>query len=179
MASLHAALTWQAGYMEHLRRSASLRVGQQLLLVTGTSLAASVITPNLWGNWSAVLNNRSTYVLSQTSETMPVNIYVPNVWPFLALVGLAVVLVLARRRQVAGSHVFLLAGLAIMSFAMIRNIPLFAIAAAPLCSQWLAELLGKFVYWFKLEEGFAAIDRSLHGILWSLLAIAVMFGLHC
>ncbi len=157
--------------VERLRRSDSPRAGRQLLIVTGTSLAASVITPNLWGNWSAVLNNRSSFVLSQTVETRPVNLSAPNVWPFLALVGLAVVLVLARRRQVAGSHVFLLSGMAIMSFAMIRNIPLFAIAAAPLCSQWLAQSLGKFVYWFKLEEGFGAIDRSLRGTLWSLLAI--------
>ena len=171
LAFLHAALTWRAGWWTTCANQTACARDERLLIVTSTSLAASMITPNLWGNWNAVLNNRSSYVLSRTVETMPVDLSDPHVWPFLALAGLALVLVLARRRQVAGSHVFLLGGLAVMSFAMTRNIPLFAIAAAPLCSQWLAQSLTKFVYWFKLEEGFGAIDRSLHGVLWSLLAI--------
>ncbi len=162
-----------AGWLvERLRKSDGMRVGRRLLILTGTSLAASMITPNLWGNWSAVLNNRSSYILSRTVETMPVNLALPNAWPFLALVGLALVLVLARRSQVAASHVFLLGGLAVMGFTMARNIPLFAIAAAPLCSQWAGQSLTRFAYWLKMEEGFAKIDRSLRGTLWSLLAIA-------
>src|SRR5512141_1424261 len=81
-----ACAAYLAGWLfDFLRRSSRPLLGKRLLIVTATSLVASILTPDLWRNWSAVLNNRSAYVLSRTVETMPLQLSLPNVWPFLAL----------------------------------------------------------------------------------------------
>ncbi|MBV5350098.1 hypothetical protein JZU71_02760, partial [bacterium] len=53
------------------RDSATNEIGKKLLLVGAFSLTASCITPDGWGNWQALFGNSSTYILSQTVETMP------------------------------------------------------------------------------------------------------------
>ena len=151
--------------------------GRRLLLVGVTSLAASAATPDLWHNWDAVLGNRSAYVLSRTAETMPVNPALPNTWAFLFLVALSALLVLAHFRQLPPAHVILLAGLVVASFLMARNVPLFVIAAAPLCATWLACDLQRVLPWSKLEDGFGSIDRSLRGFLWSGFAVVLATGI--
>ncbi len=172
-----ACAAYLAGWLlDFLRKSGNWLFGKRLLIVGGTSLVASILTPDLWNSWIAVLNNRSSYVLSRTVETMPLQVSLPNVWPFLALLALSILLMLLRQMQIASSHAFLLTGLAIMGFAMTRNIPFFGIAAAPICMQWLVQSFGNLRYWLKLEEGFAKIDRLLYGFVWSLLAIVYAFG---
>ncbi len=152
------------------------RLGGNLLIIGGASLLASVLTPDLWGNWVATLNNRSSFVLSHTVETMPINLSLPGVWPFLFLLAFALVLMLLRGKQLTPAHVILLGGLALASFAMARNIPFFVIAAAPLCTVWLAQFLVRIPVAAKIEEGFARIDQELHGFLWSALAVVLACG---
>ncbi|HEX8992279.1 MAG TPA: hypothetical protein VF784_11435 [Anaerolineales bacterium] len=160
----------------YARGSNPIGLGQKLLLIGGASFIASVLTPDLWGNWTATLNNRSSYILSHTAETMPLNLDLFNVWPFLGLLALSIVLMLLRWKELAPSHVLLLGGLAIMSFAIARNVPLFVIAAAPLCTNWLASALSRVSLWARLEDGFARIDQRLHGFFWSVLALVGVFG---
>jgi hypothetical protein len=160
----------------YFRGDGMVGVGRKLLIIGGTSLLASFITPDLWGNWSAILSNRSSYILSRTAETMPLNLELFNVWPFLGLLVLSIALMLLNRKRLAPAHSLLLGGLAIMSFAMARNVPLFVIAAAPLCVSWLAAALSRLRLWASLEDGFSGIDRRLRGFLWSLLAFACAFS---
>ncbi len=148
-------------------------LGRRLVAIGAMSLVASIITPDLWGNWVATLNNRSSFVLGHTVETMPLNLGLFNSWPFLALLALSVGLMALLREQVAPTHVLLLLGLAVSSFAMARNVPLFAIAAAPLCTQWLMQAISGSRVWAKIEEALSRIDRGLHGFLWSVVAVAV------
>ncbi len=166
-------LAWLAYFIgwlwSYYRKSAEGRTGHTLLNIAGTSLIASMITPDLWHNWEAVLNNRSAYVLSHTAETMPPDFSWPNIWPFAGLLGLTIIVGILQMRKTNASHLFLLAGLALMSLAMARNIPFFLIAAAPILADWMGQTLGKFVYWLKLEQGFARIDEGLRGLIWPLL----------
>ncbi len=159
--------------LELLRHSAEWHTGRRLLLIGGTSLVTSMLTPDLWGNWVATLNNRSSFVLGHTVETMPLNLSGINSWPFLGLLVLTIALMILRWKALAPAHAILLAGLAFSGFAMARNVPLFAIAAAPLCTCWLAQSLGGVRSWTRVEEAFSAIDRGLRGFLWSGLAVVV------
>ena len=56
------ALGWM---IQRSRASPRAGDGGDLILVGATSLVASILTPALGGNWSAVLGNSSPYVLSQ------------------------------------------------------------------------------------------------------------------
>lgn len=172
-----AFAAYLAGWLAELRRPAAGGwTGRKLLAVGVASLAASAVTPDLWHNWDAVLGNRSAYVLSRTAETMPLDPRLANTWGFLVLAALSGLLIALCIRRVAAAHVLLLAGLAATSFLMARNVPFFAIAAAPLCSAWLARSLSQVPPWAKVEEGFGNIDRSLQGFLWSGLAVVLACG---
>ncbi len=155
------------------RGAADWSRGRKFILIGGTSIVASILTPDLWGNWMATLNNRSSFVLEHTVETVSLDLRLYNSWPFLGLLVLSIVLMVLHRKTLAPAHAILLIGLAVSSFAMARNVPLFAIAAAPLCTDWLAESLHRIPIWGKVEDAFAGIDRGLHGFLWSVLAVAV------
>ncbi len=166
-----------AGWLvELLQRRSDWQMGGKFLIVGAASLVASIVTPGGWGNWIATLNNRSAFILSQTVETMPLNLRLINSWPFLGLLILAIFLMVLGRKQLAWTHALLLAGLAAISFAMARNVPFFVIAAAPLCTYWLAGWICRIDLWAKLEQGFSSIDRSLHGFLWSGAVVAAAFG---
>lgn len=138
-------------------------------LLTGI---ASILTPDGWGNWKAVLQNTSPYILSQTVETMPPDINRAGMWPFFLLIFLSTVLLLAARKQAQANHIFLLGGLASMGLLMARNIPLFAIASVPVLSLWARESLNTGNKWLKLEERIIELQKPLRNAVWS-----VLFGL--
>ena len=117
-----------AGWLwDKWRNRASMESGKKLFLAGIYSLPASILTPDLWHNWEAVLNNRSSFILTRTVETMPPNLSDPSVAPFVILLLLTVFFSLANWQSISAAHVFLLGGFAVLALMMTRNIPLFAI----------------------------------------------------
>ncbi len=166
-----------AGWLVDLwRKSSTINIGKNLSIIGATSLAASVITPDTWHNWAAVFSNNSAYILSHTAETMPPNFAEPSTWPFAGLLALALILFLLLWKQASIGHIFLLAGLAGMSLLMARNIPLFAVAAAPILSAWTGKIINAVSYWKKIEEAFTKIETALRGYLWTILIVAIATG---
>ena len=164
-------------FVDAMRGATNRSLGARMLAITGMCLIASVITPDLWHNWDAVLNNRSSYVLSQTIETMPLRLATANVWPFLGMLAAAVALVAVRRFRVPPAHLILLAVLAAASFVMVRNIPLFCIAAVPLLADWAAPFLRLVPIWARLEERFASIEATTRPHIWT--TIAMILAITC
>jgi hypothetical protein len=168
---------YTAGWLwETLRHPAKRAAGKKLLLAGATSLLASVVTPDLWRNWEAVLQNRSAYILERTVETMPPQLAAPGTWPFLVLLMLTAVLFVRRRHQLIPAHAFLLGAIAAMSLAVARNIPFFAIAAAPILTAGLAQSLAGQERWVNLEAAFSRIEAGARGFLWALLVVAGVVG---
>ena len=166
-----------AGWLvDFWKKSSTRQIFWDLLTVGVTSVIASIMTPDLWHNWEGVLNNRSAYVLSRTAETMPPDFTLPAIWPFIGLLALILILSLLRWKQASASHLFLLAGLAGMSLVMARNIPLFAIAAAPIATEWVSTTISSLAYWIKIEETFTKIEETLHGFLWPATVMAAAVG---
>jgi hypothetical protein len=158
------------------RKRANVSVGINLLTAGSASFAASVLTPDLWHNWEAVFSNNSLYILSHTAETMPPDFALPAVWPFAGLLILTLILCLIQWRRMPASHAFLLAGLAAMSLLMARNIPLYAIAAAPILSRLAGKTIRPLSYWTKIEDAFTSIEASLRGFLWPAVFAAAAMG---
>ncbi len=156
---------------------ADRETGIRLLAVGGTSLVASILTPDLWLGWEAVLANRSYYILSQTAETMPPQLAMPAVWPFLILLVLGSVLAILNARRASACHVLLLAGLAVASLVMARNIPLFAIAAAPILALWIRELFEGYALFASSERALENVESSLQGVAWPVLCVAAVAGI--
>ncbi len=117
------------------------QTGKNILWTGVISLTATIVTPNLWRNWEAVLNNRSSFILSRTTETMPPNLTTLPVLPFTLLLALTTILFIVNYKTLSASHFFLLTGFGIMSLLMARNIPLFALACTPILSEMTKSFL--------------------------------------
>ncbi len=142
-----------AGWAIHGRlQGSSDTYGPKLIVAGVASLAASVITPDSWHNWQALLQNRSAYVLGHTVETMSPLLLLPATWPFFALLAVWLVGTACDFRKLEVSHALLLSGLAALSLVMARNIPFFAIAAAPILSAWGARAVQRHAGWAQLES---------------------------
>jgi len=159
--------------LERWRRSAPPEVGFRLLLVGVTSLAASVVTPDLWSNWAAVLRNSSAYVLARTTETMPVDFAAVSSWPFLGLLALGLLLAFPNRRSITPAHGFLLLGLGVLGVAMARNIPFLSIGAVPILGIWSRQLLGGQSRLAQLERTTSRIESGLRALIWPPLAVSL------
>ena len=150
--------------------------GIKLLRTGGASILATFVTPDLWHNWDAVLGNRSAYILSQTAETMPPQVSMPAVWPFMILLGVTLVLAVLNASRVLAPHLLLVVGFAITALLMARNVPLFAIAVAPILAYWLSQILENRAAWPRWEDALASVESSLTGFFWPSLSVLVVTG---
>jgi hypothetical protein len=165
-----AWVAYAAGWiLERGRKSINEPFGKRLILIGGLSLVTTFITPSLWGNWQAVLSNHSQFILSRTVETMPPDLTQPGTWPFAMMVLLSVIIILATRKSISISHIFLLAGFATLGLLMARNIPLFAITAAPILSMGARDVLYAIKRWRTIEANIAALESQLRGAIWPIL----------
>jgi hypothetical protein len=158
---------------------ATNEVGKKLLLIGVLSLAASCITPDGWENWRALLGNSSAFILSQTVETMPPDFRQTGVLPFSILLITSILLVIANKFRLPASHLFLLTGFATLGLLMARNIPLFAIVAAPVLALAARNILNQLKAWLKIETRFSEMDHSLRGFTWTIagiLAAVILFS---
>lgn len=163
-------------FLDRARGAAAPELGRRLLFVGLTSAITSVITPALWQNWVAVLNNRSTFILSRTVETMPPELAMPSTWPFYGLVAALAVLFVLQWSTVSPAHLILLAGLAGMSFAAARNIPFFAIAAAPIATDLAGLALKQLDIWSRIEAAISELEAGLAGYVWAVLSVLILIG---
>lgn len=173
-----ALAAYFAGWVWDRRRNQSAgETGRNVFLAGIFSLAASILTPDLWRNWEAVLNNRSAFILSRTAETMPPDFSDPSIAPFAILASLSAVFFLVHWRTASASQVFLLAGLGFMALLMARNIPLFTIASAPVLTDLIAKTLNQNPLWTKIEQRFAFFSnpnyRRTFPII--LITLAILF----
>ena len=172
-----AWIAYLAGWLwEYRRKSASMNVGTKLMIIGGTSLISSILTPDLWRNWQGVFGNDSLFILSHTTETMPPNLITVEILPFTVLLALAFVLLLLGWKRIPTSQLFLLFGFALMSLTMTRNIPFFAIAAAPVLAGYMSQSFRKIPFWHKVEEQIAMIDGILSGYVWPILISLLAIG---
>lgn len=140
-----------------------------VLSVGIVSSIASIITPDGWGNWLAVLGNNSQYILQNTAETMSPNFYQAGMLPFLLLLGLTIALPALTNTALRTSQVFLLAGMAMASLLVARNIPLFVVIAIPILSECIQ--LNKLSPWIeKIESRISLLQLQLKSY-WVFIAI--------
>jgi hypothetical protein len=178
---LFGLLAWFAyfgGWLwEWSRRTADKMIGRNLFIIGGSSLVASIITPDLWQNWHGVLNNNNIYILSHTSETLPPNPFIPGTLPFFGLLGLTLLMFINNKRRTAANQYFLLFGFGLISLTMARNIPFFVISTVPILSVWIENFSNIVPAWSTLENGFLKIDAKLQSYFWSILIVLASVGL--
>jgi len=149
-------------------------LGRRLAGVGAVSFLFSFLNPAGWRVWTTLLGfvgNR--YLVQHTVEYLPPDPHQPKAWPFLAMIALSVILLARIRKQLPPAWVLLLAGWTALGFFGARNIPLYALIAAPILAEAAGrkrpeDAAGRGVW--GLEARLADTEASLRGHLWPMAA---------
>lgn len=163
---------WAADVFIRKIRTAD-QVGRLLLFVGIISFAASITTPNGWGNWLAVMGNSSYYVLQHTLETMPPALGQKGMFPFWILFALSITAMALNFNKMTSSNILILSGFGLLGLLMARNIPLFAISAPPILAATAGTKAIQFKNWGDIEVKIIKIEASLMGMVWPVICISM------
>ena len=142
-----------------------------LCVVGFLSFLASLANPSGFGLWFTSLGYlRNGYLVGHTAEYLPPDIHQPSTWPFFSLVLFSFLVALRARGRIAPVHMILLAGWAVMACISARNIPLFAVIAAPILAECLIKpsaISQNSQVRPSIDASLYAIESSLGGHLWA------------
>ena len=146
-----------------------------------TSFLISFLNPSGIGLWKTSVGYVGTqYLVDITNEYKAPNFHISSTWPFLIFILLLFIVLAYSKKRVNSAHLFTSAAWAIMGLYSARNIPLFAIVAAPLLVEGLDDLLKNTSSRFKISQLLIGIDSRLRemdmrfkGWVWPMLCIIV------
>jgi hypothetical protein len=137
------------------------------------SALATLLNPAGWHLWETTFGFlRNRYLVSHTGEYMSPNFHSSSTWPFLLMVAFSVLLLALNGRKLPLVHALLLAGWTAMALYSARNVPLYAIIAAPILSEAAASAMPTNR---GLQFRLRAMEISLKGALWPVV-FAVLIG---
>jgi len=165
-------LSYLTGSIWEAKRNYSGIISAKTVLYSGLiALLASVMTPDLWHNWTAVLNNQSQFILERTVETQPPKLLEAIFLPFTMLLGVTLLIFIKSWNGLKTSHAFLLLGMGTAAIAMSRNIPLFSMVAIPILSKHTSQLLDHSQIWLTIEKRFGNMESTKLHILIPLVLV--------
>lgn len=149
------------------------RYGRYLALIGAASFLVSFLNPagaELWTTSLGYVSNR--YLVGHTIEYLSPDFQQVNTWPFLLMIVLSLMLLGTALVQVPTASLLLLAGWTALGLYSARNVPLYAVIAAPI----LAAVVGagmrtgtRLARWRGVETRVAAVETSLRGHVWPVL----------
>ena len=127
--------------------------------------------------WSTSLGYiRNQYLVSHTAEYLPPNFHDSSTFPFLLMIVLLIVLIGYSRRKLPVAWLGLVGAWTGMGLYSVRNIPLFAVSAAPALAFLGAGILQEiaiFQAFRKVEFRLIETEKSLRGSLWPILVVII------
>ena len=154
---------------------------RNFLLGGATSFLVSFINPSGIDLWKTSVGYVGTkYLVNITNEYQSPDFHLSATWPFLLFILLLIIVLAYSKKKTDSSHLFTSAAWAVMSLYSARNIPLFAITAAPLLAERLDDLLANVSVRFKIAQRFTDIDKNLQkmdlqfkGWVWPALCLII------
>ncbi|HEY85226.1 MAG TPA: hypothetical protein G4N96_08975 [Chloroflexi bacterium] len=135
------------------------------------SALATLLNPAGWRLWETTFGFlRNRYLVSHTAEYMPPDFHNSSTWPFLLLVVFSVLLLALKGKKLLPVHALLLTGWTAMALYSTRNVPLYAIIAAPILAEAAAE------QWHiagGLQSRLGTMEVSLKGVLWPVAFVVI------
>ena len=157
---------------------------RKLILIGMVAFFITFANPAGWRIWETTfgfLGNR--YLVSHTVEYLPPDFQTINSWPFLIMILASILLANLNGRKITIASALLISAWTAMGLISARNIPVYAVIAAPilagLCSSVLRDN-GKFNQFVNFDLRLNMVDIKLNGYLWPMICIllvgAVLIG---
>lgn len=175
------ALVFLGELLEKQKKWNQLRV---LIWIGPSSILASLLNPDGIGIWKTGLGFLGNqYLVSHTAEYLPPDFQNPAFWPFLAVIGLSLLILGLSQRRVKFAHLFLLGSWTVMALYSARNIPLYIVIAIPILCELSARLLKEsrglvIVDWFlNFQDKISRTEKELKGGLVAAVVVVLSFCL--
>jgi hypothetical protein len=165
-------LGWVIEYFSHNVKP-SRHILFNLLIIGGLSFLVTLINPVGFHLWSTNVDYlRNSYLVNHTQEYLSPDFHNSGFLPFLVMLVFTIVLFSRGWRKLQIAEGLLIAGWAAMSLYSARNIPLFAIIAAPILGEYLRGASGNTAIVKKGDQLIGNIEIQLRGFLWPILFTA-------
>jgi len=146
-------------------------------LLTGGALSviATFMSPSGVGIWEAIASlGGNAYIKSRIPEYQSANFQIPETWPFILILLLAIASFSRSTVKTPWRHVFLVTAFAGVALYSSRMLPLFAIVSVPIVAQaftgWLKEDFPTHRIW-TIETNLNATNQTSNGWIWVFAAI--------
>ena len=150
----------------------------RLLLIGGTSFLATLINPVGWHLWQTILGYvTDRYLVDLTIEYASPDFHSPISWAALLFIGLALFILSRGWKKSSLAEGSLMMGWAALGLFGVRNLPIFAIVAAPILASHVQAAASGNIRLLRLEARFQALEKSARGLLWPILTVALVCGL--
>lgn len=152
--------------------------GRFLLFAGGSAGLATLINPaglKLWATSLGYLGN--SYLTGHTNEYLSPDFHQTSTWPFLALIMLSLVLIGLVKSRPPMVHLLMIAGWTVMGLYSARNIPIYALVAAPILAGLAGAWLNSFDRlkpFLSLNQRLLVIERTPLYFPWSVLAVILV-----
>jgi hypothetical protein len=146
------------------------------------SLVATFLSPSGIGIWEAIASlGGNAYIKSRIPEYQSANFQIPETWPFILVLLLALVSFSRSTNKTPWRHVFLVTAFAGVALYSSRMLPFFALVAVPIVAQafsdWLKVDFPKSRIW-TIEANLNTTNQTSNGWIWVftvILAVALLF----
>ena len=149
-------------------------------MLTGGALSiiATFLSPSGVGIWEAIASlGGNAYIKSRIPEYQSANFQIPETWPFILILLLALASFSRSTVKTPWRHVFLVTAFASVALYSSRMLPLFAIVSVPIVAQafsgWLKEDFPKHRIW-TIETNLTTTNQTSNGWIWIFTVILVV-----
>jgi len=147
-----------------------------------SSFIVSLINPSGFGLWEKVVTHiGNKYLNDHTLEFQSPNFHWPSFWPFVIFIGLLIIVLGLSKKKVSFEDLLTTTAWLLLGLYSSRNVPLFAIVAAPLLAQGLDNLFNDAASQFRLMKYLRNlvarlhnVDSQLKGCFWPIISIIVV-----
>jgi len=149
------------------------------------SIVATFLSPSGVGIWKAIASlGGNAYIKSRIPEYQSANFQIPETWPFILILLLALASFSRSTAKTPWRYVFLVTAFAGVALYSSRMLPLFAIVSVPIVAQafvdWLKEDFPKNRIW-AIETNLNTTNQTSNGWIWVftvILVVAFLFKLN-
>jgi hypothetical protein len=150
----------------------------RMLLIGGASFLATLINPVGWHLWQTVLGYvTDRYLVDLTIEYASPDFHPPISWAALLFIGLALFILSRGWKKNTWAEGLLLMGWAALGLYGVRNLPIFAIVAAPIVAAHVQAAASGTVRLARVEAQFHALERSARGLVWPVMTVLLVGGM--
>ncbi|KAF0108700.1 MAG: hypothetical protein FD146_586 [Anaerolineaceae bacterium] len=148
----------------------------RLLWIGGLSFLATFLNPVGWRLWQTSLGYvTNRYLVDLTIEYASPDFHAAISWPALLLLVLSLFILSRAWRKSNWTESLLLMGWAALGLYNVRNLPLFAIAAAPIVAAHVQAAASGNAHLARVEAQFHNLERTARGVLWP-VTVALLVG---